>query len=270
MFNFFRMTLSILLLGSSAQAQVIAKIGDKKEISLQEFEKRYQDYVKQVMSTPPTKAEFLEDLVRYEMGLIEARAKKLDQDPVVVDRMNQELYKGLLEREVAPLTKEIKIKDKEMREWYAKNPEIRTSHILISFKTDSTPEEIKQAKERAEAIYKDVLKSKRPFPELVKLYSDDTLSKQAGGDINWQTRLTLFPTYYDAVMKLKMNELSPVVRTPFGFHIIKLTGKRDYKNADKQQISRAVFEVKRKQIFDEYFAKLKKRIPVSVSSQAIK
>lgn len=262
-------TFPFILLMHTAHAQVLATIGEERKITKEEFTAKFKMVREQAVINQPTADQFLEDLIRYEIGLIEAKKLKVANDPVVSDRINQEIYKGLLEKELGAKTKKIKIVDKDMRDWYSNNPELRTSHILIQHKVDATSEEIKKAKDRAETILSEVVKSKRPFSELVKLYSDDTLSKQNGGDVDWQSRLTLVPDYYNAALKLKPNEISKLVKTPFGFHIIKLTGRRNYENANKQQIRTAVFEVKRKEIFDSYFSNLKKRYPVKINQQLV-
>lgn len=259
-----------LLLSSVSFAQnnnVVATVGSKK-ITVEDFNTKYNE-VKSLTINPPSKQLFLEDLVRYEMGVQEAEKKGLDKDPVVQERMKQELYKALLEKELGQRVQKIQVSDKEMETWYKTNPEIRTSHILVEFKPGATPQQIAEAKKRATEIYDEVKKSKRPFEELVKLYSDDPLSKQAGGDVGWQSRVTLVPAYYDAALKMKVGDVNGLIETQFGFHIIKLTGRRSFADANKKQIRAAVFDEKRKDIFNDYFAKLKKSYPVKTNPGAL-
>lgn len=263
----------MLLISASASfaqksTEVVAQVG-KKTITVEEFNKKFNE-VKSQSINPPTKELFLEDLVRYEVGLQEAEKKGLDKDPIVLERFNQEMYKALLEKEIGPKIQKIQVADKEMQAWYANNPELRTSHILIEYKAGATPQQISEAKKRANEIFDEVKKSKRPFEELVKLYSDDALSKQAGGDIGWQSKVTLVPGYYDAALAMKVGEVKGLIETQFGFHIIKLTGRRSYENANKRQIRAAVFDEKRKQIFNEYFDKLKKSYSIKENKSAIK
>lgn len=262
----------LLLLSSSAFAQksteIVAQVG-KKNITLEEFNKKYNEIKSQTVNPPP-KALFLEDLVRYEMGLQEAEKRGFRNDPIVLDRLNQEMYKALLEKELGSRIQKIQVSDAEMKAWYANNPELRTSHILIEYKAGATPEQVAEAKKRASEILEEVKKSKRPFEELVKLYSDDALSKQSGGDIGWQSRVTLVPNYYDAVSKMKIGDLRGLVETQFGFHIVKLTGRRSYENANKRQIRAAVFDEKRRNIFNEYFAKLKKSYTIKENASALR
>jgi parvulin-like peptidyl-prolyl isomerase len=244
---------------------VVATVGNKK-ITLGEFNKKYKEVTSQVITNVPSRKVFLEDLIRYEMGLQEAKKRKLENDPMVQDRLNQELYKGLLEKELGQKVQENKV----MKAYYAKNPQIRVSDILIEVKPGATQQQREEAKKRATEILGEVLKSKRPFEELVRLYSDDLTTKNLGGDIGWQSRLTLIPAYYDVTLKMKLNEITTnLVETPFGYHIFKLTGKRSYEEATKREIRMAVFDEKRKVLFDAFFANLKKQYPVNVNSKLV-
>jgi peptidyl-prolyl cis-trans isomerase C/peptidyl-prolyl cis-trans isomerase D len=262
-----RLITILLLISSVAFAQkkddVVATVGNKR-ITVEEFNKKYNE-VRQQTINPPTKAQFLEDMIRYDVGVQEAEKRGLDKDPIVQEKMKQELYKALLEKELGQRVQKIQVSDKEMETWYKSNPEIRTSHILIEFKPGATATQIAEAKKRATEIYEEVKKSKRPFEELVKLYSDDPLSKQAGGDVGWQSRVTLVPTYYDAAMAMKVGEIRGLIETQFGYHIIKVTGRRSFENANKRQIRAAVFDEKRRDIFNDFFAKLKKSYTIKTN-----
>lgn len=268
-----KLVISILLLiSATAFAQkstdIVAQVG-KKSITLEDFNKKYNEVKSQTIN-PPTKEQFLEDLVRFEMGVQEAEKRNLQKDPIVQSRFDQELYKALLEKDIGQRVQKIQVSDAEMKAWYAKNPELRTSHILIEFKAGATPAQVAEAKKRATEIYDEVKKSKRPFEELVKLYSDDALSKQVGGDIGWQSRVTLVPNYYGAVVNMKVGEITGLIETQFGFHVVKLTGRRSFENANKRQIRAAVFDEKRKQVFNDYFDKMKKSYPIKENKSLLK
>ncbi len=259
---------SSLAWSQAKPADVVATVGTKK-ITLDEFNRKYKEVTSQVLVNPPTKKLFLEDLVRYEVGVQEARKRGIEKDPVVQDRMNQELYKAMLEKELGAKVQENKVSDAEMKAWYANNPQIRISDILIDVKTGATPEQRAEAKKRANEILDEVKKSKRPFEELVRLYSDDSTTKNLGGDIGWQSRISLIQPYYAAALALKVGEISNVVETPFGFHIIKLTGRRSYEEATKREIRMAVFDEKRRVVFDNFFNNVKKQYQINVNSKLV-
>lgn len=249
-------------------ADIVATVGSKK-ITLAEFNKKYKEVTSQVLSSPPSRKVFLEDLVRYEIGLQEAKKRGLEKDAVVQDQMNQAMYKGLLEKELGQKVQDSKVSDEEMKAWYAKNPQIRVSTILIEVKPGATESQRAEAKKRANEILSEVRSSKRPFEELVRLYSDDTTTKNLGGDIGWQSRITLNPAYYDAANNLKLNGVSDLVEVAFGFHIIKLTGKRTFEEAPKREIRMAVFDEKRKVLFDKFFDGIKKNYQINVNSKLV-
>lgn len=261
----------ILVAGLQSMAQAgkepVAVVGSKA-ITVEEFNKKYNE-VKGMAVNPPTKKQFLEDLVRYELGLQEAERRGMEKDPTVQDRMRQELYKALLEKELGEKVQKINVSEKEMEAYYKKNPEIRTSHILIEVKPGATPEQRAEAKKRATEIYEEVKKSKRPFEELVRLYSDDPLTKQTGGDVGYQNRVTLVPSYYDSALAMKVGQINGLVETPYGYHIIKVTGRRSFENSNKRQLRAAVFDEKRRDYFNDYFDKLKKNYKISTNPKLI-
>jgi len=260
---------SCLISSAGAQSKEVVAVIGSKSITLDEFNKKFNEIKNQTVN-PPTKEQFLEDLVRYEVGLQEAEKRKLQNDPVVQDRMRQELYKALLEKDLGDKVQKINVSDKEMEAYYKKNPEIRTSHILIEVRPGATAEQRAEARKRAEEIYeKDVKKSKRPFEELVKLFSDDPLSKQTGGDIGWGNRIAWVPNYYEAALKMNVGEISPLVETQFGYHIIKVTGRRAFDNANKRAIRAAVFDEKRRDAFNDYFDRLKKSYKIQTNKKLI-
>ena len=265
----FAMTVTLTFMTSVASADDVVAVVGNKQITTKELNEKYNEVVKQTIN-PPSKEVFLEDLVRYEMGVQEAMKRNLQDDPIVKEKMRQEVYKALIEHELGKQIAAIKVTDKDMQDYYRKNPEIRTSHILIEYRPDATAEQKRAAHERAEEIYKEVKKSSRPFEELVALYTDDVLSKRTGGDVGWQSNITLVPPYYNAALAMKVGEVRGLIETQYGFHIIKVTGRHGYNDANKRQIRAAVFDEKRKELFDSYFARLKKQYPVKINKANLK
>lgn len=258
-----------LVFGSWAHAQTVATVGTKT-ISAEEFKKRY-DEVKRNSYNPPPADLFLEDLVRYEVGVQEAEKQNLQNDPIVKERFRQEMYKALVEKSLGEKVNNIKVTEAEMKKSYEKNPYLRTSHILIEFKPTATPDEKEIARKRAVAILADVKSGKKEFGDWAKLLSDDVITKDRGGDLDFQNRVTLAPTYYDAASKMKVGEVKGPIETRFGFHIVKLTGRQSYNEVpDKRPIRTAVFDDKRKVLFDEYFKNLKSKYKISTNKSALK
>ena len=102
--------------------------------------------------------------------------------------------------------------------------QIRAAHILIMYKgSRRAPANITRTKEEARAEAERLLEKIRSgadFAELARLYSDGP-SKTRGGDLGYFGRGQMVKEFEDAAFKLKKGEVSDVVETPFGFHIIK-------------------------------------------------
>lgn len=192
-----------------AQAQVIAKIGST-EITQKEFDEKYKLLSQQLIDVPDRKT-VLNDLINFEVGVQEAHRRGMEKDPIVRDRMRQELYKGFIEKELGPKVAKLSVSDKEMQAYYDRYPEIRISQIMIEVRPDATAAQRAEALTRAKEISAKVSKGGRAFEDFVKLYSDDEMSKNNGGDIGWQTRLTLYPSLYRAATHLKSGQISGLV-----------------------------------------------------------
>ena len=228
MFKFF--IAGLLFWSPPVWAKIVAKVG-QMNITLKEFQSEYQRAKKATshLSVAPTPEQFLEDMIRFKVGLQEAKKQKIQRLPQVKLKMQQELYKALLEVKLAKKVEGIKVKKSEVSEFYKRFPNIRTSHILIRFPLNATPAQISEARTRAKSIYSKIIKSKRPFYELVQLYSDDELTKPVGGDLGFQSVINLHPNYYKTAKNLKPGQTGGPLRTRYGFHIIRLTGVQKFK-----------------------------------------
>lgn len=264
--------IALFQLAYGQSSGVVADVGGRK-ITVEDFNKKYREVLDAVSMSGgpvPSKNEFLEDLVRYELGLLEADKRNIKNDPIFQERQRQEMYKVLLEKELGPKAQKLVVSDAEMKAWYAKNPSIRYSNILIDVRPGATAEQKDEARKRAKEIYSEVKASKRPFDELVKLYSDDSLSKQFGGDAGFQSPLTVMPQVYEAAQNAKTGEIVGPVETLFGFHIMKITGRATFEQANRIQIRQAVYNEKRRALLDGFFAGLKKQYSVKTNSSLIK
>jgi peptidyl-prolyl cis-trans isomerase D len=135
--------------------------------------------------------------------------------------------------DLAELGKAAAVTDAELRKAYEAAAarftvpeERRSSHILISANKDKPAAERAQAKARAEALLAEVRKNPAGFAELARKNSSDPGSAANGGDLDFHPRGDMTPPFDDAVFKLKTGQISDVVETDFGFHIIQLTAVR--------------------------------------------
>jgi len=108
------------------------------------------------------------------------------------------------------------------------------------------------------------------FSEVAQRFSEGVVAPM-GGDIDYQTKDKLDPSYYKAAMGLTIGQYTQEpIRTQFGWHIIKLTAKRPWDEVDKAQIKRLVFDDRRNDIFEHYMAQLKIKNKVAVNKELLK
>lgn len=117
----------------------------------------------------------------------------------------------------------------EIKQYYEEHkgdytaPEQRhAAHILIAVSAKASEAEKKAARAKAESILQQVKQSPGKFADLAKENSDDPGSKAKGGDLGFFVRGMMLKPFEDAAFGLKPGEISGVVQTDFGFHIIKL------------------------------------------------
>ena len=104
------------------------------------------------------------------------------------------------------------------------NSEVEIGEIL--YKPRVNDDEKARARERLEGIKIQIEETGAEFGELAKKYSDDFGSGRQGGDLGWQKRGTFVPEFEAAAYSLKQGELSDLIETEFGFHLIQLLERR--------------------------------------------
>ncbi len=248
----------------------VAKVNGSA-ISLEEFNKKYRENLKFFQFKAPTKVGVLDDLIKRELGIQEAKRLGLDKDPDVLDRMNTVLYHALLDKKLSKDFEGIHITDEEAKEFYSRNPEVRTSHIFVALRPDAKPEEEKKALEKIKKIQEEQIKpGKMGFAEIAQRFSEGVAAPM-GGDIDYQSKDKLDPTYYETSVKLhSAGKVSGIIRSQFGFHIVKLTAIRPWEDVDKAQVKRLLFDEKRSKIFESYMGQLKQQAKITTHPELLK
>ena len=139
----------------------------------------------------------------------------------------------------------VNVSDDEVKKYYDENSakfqgneQRRASHILIAFGVSATPEQKQQAKAKAEEILAQIKKDPSKFEQLAVKNSQDPGSAVKGGDLGSFGHGAMVKPFEDAVFSMKVNEVSNLVESEFGYHIIKLTEisgqNSDFKNLKPQ------------------------------------
>jgi len=151
------------------------------------------------------------------------------------------------------LAKTVKASQAEIDEYMKAHPEeqVHARHILIAVKSEDSPTEGGLDKAAARAKAEEALKRVKAgenFEALAKEYSTDPGSKENGGDLGWFGRGRMVPDFEKAAFALQPGQVSEIVESPFGFHIIKVEGRR---NGDPQAAGQAVEQEKEKKLIEE-------------------
>ena len=164
----------------------------------------------------------------------DAFVQALGEQKLTVESLRANIREGMqIDRLVAAeIDSKIAVTAQQVDAFYAANPKefthgerVRASHILIRVAPDADP----AAKEQARAKMTDVLKQARAggdFVALAKQYSEDPGSGPNGGDLGFFERGQMVPTFDAAAFALMPKEISEIVETPFGLHIILVAEKQ--------------------------------------------
>jgi peptidyl-prolyl cis-trans isomerase C len=156
------------------------------------------------------------------------QAQQITEAKLREDAKTDILVNKLLEQEV---TQKILVKPSDIATFYEKNPDrfqqsesVRAAHILVLVPRDADEKTRAAAKARAEAALK-AAKAGQDFAQLAKRYSNDA-SAQRGGDLGFIPKGQMVPAFEAAAFALEPGQVSDLVETQFGYHVIKALEKR--------------------------------------------
>jgi peptidyl-prolyl cis-trans isomerase SurA len=149
--------------------------------------------------------------------------------------------------------------------------EVQCSHIMIRFeKQDPTPEDTLAAYERTRAI-QDSLASGADFAELARRNSGDPGSAARGGDLGWFTRRRWIQPFDEVAMSLSPGQVSGIVRTIYGYHLIKCYGSKLPKTFEeaREDLQRVYQQTRFQEDFSRYVAHLKRETAFALDDSVL-
>jgi peptidyl-prolyl cis-trans isomerase SurA len=166
-------------------------------------------------------ADYLRLYEDFKVKIMEAYARGYDTLKEYKDEL-----RTYTEQLKEPYLTETKITDDLIKEAYERTlEEIRASHILIRFPSNPTPEDTLDAYRKIEKIYEMALEG-QSFDSLAIRYSEDPSAKTNQGDLGYFTSMQMVYPFESAAFSTMENQISPIVRTRFGYHIIKVKDRR--------------------------------------------
>lgn len=159
------------------------------------------------------------------------------------------------------LASQINVSDADIKSYYEQNAkhygveeQRRASHILIGVKKDAPEADKVAAKEKAEKLLAALRKNPGDFAKLAKQNSDDPGSAEHGGDLGFFGKGMMVKPFEDAAFKLKQGELSDLVQSDYGFHIIKVTAVKAASTKTLNEVKNEIANDIRKQLVTKKFA----------------
>lgn len=222
----------------------------------------------QYLNTLPGRKELLELLVRRRLVKAEAERAEFKRRPEVreklaeidaaFERQRDEARERVLVEEYFRHLQDtdLKVTDQDVRDFWSKETEVRASHILFS-------DDVK-----ARAALERLAKGEK-FEALAKELSEDAATGKKGGDLGWLMRGTLVPEFEAAVFGLKAGQVSGVVPSPFGHHIVRKAEERGLSATPYKKIEGKVRAVLQKKKFQDWIDASKKRHLVSTDLAAL-
>jgi peptidyl-prolyl cis-trans isomerase D len=195
---------------------------------------------------------------------VDEAAVKADYDA------NKDLYRSpehakveYLVLRLADLAARATVSEAEMRDYYEKNKarwagveQRRASHILVTVGKDGSAPDKASARKIAEDLLRQVRAKPADFARLAREKSKDPGSADKGGDLGWFGRAMMTKPFEDAAFALKEGQISDVVETDFGFHIIQVTGVKGTETKPFEEVRATIDAEMRKQAAQKTYAQI--------------
>jgi peptidyl-prolyl cis-trans isomerase D len=172
------------------------------------------------------------------------------------------------------LKKGITVSEDDLRKYYTENiaryttaEERRARHILIKADKDAAADVKQKAKARAEALVAEARKNPSGFAELAKKNSEDPGSAAQGGDLDFFGKGAMTKPFEDAVFAMKPGEISNVVESDFGFHVIQLEATRGGEKKPFEAVRASIEDDVRKQLAQKRWAEAAEQFTNTVFEQ---
>ena len=177
--------------------------------------------------------------------------------------------------DLAMLEKSITVNESDLKSYYEQNQNLlnakeerRASHILISVSKDASAADKKAARDKAQNLLSTLKKSPDFFADFAKKNSQDPGSATKGGDLDFFARGAMVKPFEDAAFSLKKGEISDLVETEFGYHIILLTDIKSPGKTSFQEARSALENDLKKDLAKKKYAELAEQFTNMVYEQS--
>ncbi len=275
------LTAGVLLTGMAVAEDVnpvVGKVGDfvLRQADLERVIANFPVDAQQKLQGEQEQAALVSQILLTKALAAKAKKDAFDRKPEVKEQLSylidqfigQEYLRKVVIANVSVPEEELKKYYQEHEKDFAVPERVKASHIYVAAAKDATSEVKAKAKAKAEKIRK-LLKKGEDFAKLARENSEDTDSAAKGGDLGYLTPgKTNSEEFEKVVFSLKEGELSPVVETPFGYHIAKVTERQEKRTATfdeaREYILANLKEQSEQKTAQEFLDKLAKEMGLEV------
>ncbi len=199
---------------------VFIDFGDEK-ITRAEFKRVYQKNNSGEIISKSTVDEYLDLYINFKLKVKEAVSLEMDKEPAFIKELS-----GYRKQLAQPyLTADGIIEELKKEAFDRLQYDVKASHILIKLDQDASPEDTAAAYKRVVRVKKN-LENGQDFELMAKQYSDDPSAKTNGGSLGYFTSFYMLYPFESAAYNTEAGKISKVVRTQYGYHVLKVIDKR--------------------------------------------
>ena len=147
---------------------------------------------------------------------------------------------------------------------FVQPPQVRASHILLRVEPEAKPAEI-AAKEKAATAIAARVKKGEDFSKLAKELSEDPSAKENSGDLDFFDKEQMVPEFSKAAFAMKKGEISEPVRSQFGYHVIKVTDRREGETVPLEKVKPRLVAFLKNQKVEELKKEIRDKAEVKIN-----
>jgi peptidyl-prolyl cis-trans isomerase SurA len=217
----------------------------------------------------------LDEVMRRNAATKEDLEKALTVEGLTLETFKKQIEKNLQRQKLIHWSVKVEEKagEKELREFYQKNigryrtkETYRPGQILFVIPKEATPEEVREIRKKCQKVLERVKKGE-DFGEMALLYSEDSSNKDHG-DLGFFKKGELLPAFEREALRLKVGEVSGILRTEFGFHIIKLLDRKGTAPLSFEEVTERVradyYDGEMEKAFKQFLSTLKEKSVIEI------
>lgn len=245
---------------------ILASFGGQT-ITLGEFNQLWEQ-IPEEYKLQLDKTTVLNQMISEKLLIQEAKNRGLEEDEDVLEQIKkiteQILVQTLIQKEILD---KVQVSEEEVEEYYKENQDKFTEKEQVHLYNI-----LVETEEKAQEILEE-LKAGKDFSEVAKENSIGPSAAQ-GGDLGYLSKGTIIPEIEEVIFVLEVEELSKVVKTDFGFHILKITDKKPetIKTLEevKEDILRTLLSTKQNKAFKNLLEDLKSKAEIKINEEILK